>query len=300
MTTIPLTGGSTSPTRAQSRQNINAIQKIPRDRRFIPLDSQLCTLPQVSDHICRKHWPKAEREQYPFWIGVLFLGLLAIAGQFTRDIQWVGLAVAGIMLVGLFIVVFLYMRNLSRRFGRQWASMSEDGELFKHLRDAGMVLGYPVEMGKPDENFATHIDLDFPLATQAVEDYIRESALPDPVPPDAPPGLAVPAQTLREPAGGDAHRVYEVEYRGCVTAPMSIRVSRADSGTDIVLGFPLKPAGAESRDKLISGVLIRLQYRLIAAKILGDIREVAGAPALKVPMNDNRQFNAGPQVSRAI
>ena len=299
MTLTPPNGGVNGKPASESEEK--PVQRDPsQEKRFVMLETQLVNIAAMSSKIAKKHWPEAEKEQYPFWIGILVVALLGMAGMYSREVQWVGLAIAVIMLVGLAILVAIYLRLLQGRFERQWASMAADGELFRFLRDTGVVLGFPVEMGKSNEAHATHLAVDFPEAIKVVETYLRACALPEPVPLDAPPGLFVPSAALKNPPGGEAHRVYEVEYRGLVNQPMSIRVSRADSGTDIVIGFPIRPSGAESLDRLASSLQIRLQDRLLVAKILGDIRDAAGVPALPIPAMEAAPFNAGAQMSRAI
>lgn len=268
-------------------------------RRFLPLEAQLEACAQMSARMARKHWPSAEREQYPFWIGILVLAVIGIAGMALRESGWIGLIPASLMLIGVSILTPMQLRKIQTRFQRQWAEMSADGELFKFLRDSGLVLGHPVEMGRADEQFSTHLDMAFPDAVRNVAAYLRLVALPDPVPQGAPPGLLVPEAVLREPPGSESHRVYEVEYRGSVSVSFSIRVSKADGGTDITIGFPPKPVSAETRDRLQASLLAKLQERLISAKIMGDIRDLAGVPAVPIPASNDLPIGAGERVPRA-
>jgi hypothetical protein len=264
------------------------------------LDSQLDGIGELSEHFARKHWTRAEREQYPFWIGILLIAIMGIGGMYIRHVQWIGLLIATIMLVGLVVLVGVYLRNIQGRFGRIWDAMASDGEMFRQLHEVGMILGYPVEMGKPDEMFSTQLDRGFPETVNVVENYLKSTSLPGRVPLDAPPGFRVPASTLTNPAGGGAHRVYEIEYRGTVNMQLSIRVSRIDRGTDIVIGFPPVQSGAETRDRLTSSLQGKLRERYIAFKILGDIRAWAGVPAIPLPVTKPETFGANRHMSRAI
>ncbi len=271
------------------------------ERRFVALESQLERSSEVSQRIARKHWATAEKEQYPFWIGILVLAILGIVGMYLRDAHWSAGIIGLVMLVALLPLVVYYLRTLSGRFSRQWALMAGDGELFRFLRDSAVVLGHPIEMGQADEAFSTYLEVPFPEAIRAIEMYIRNSALPDPVPPDAPPGLYVPAATLKNPPGGDTHRVYEVEYRGSVSRPLSIRVSAAESGSDVNIGYMLRPSNAQTRERMAAGLLERLQDRLIGAKILADIRDSGGVPAMPIPVIESAEaFPSEPQPSGAL
>ena len=289
----------TIPPKAGDRRSANPSEKT-LDQRFVVLDCHLAVIAEISEHIARKHWHRAEREQYPFWIGILLIALSGIGGMLMRDVQWIGLAVALVMLIGLAILVAIYLRDLQGRFGRLWSEMAADGELFRVLRDTGVALGYPVDMGKPKEVFHTHLDAGFADSVHAVEKYLRTAALLDPALSGASPGFFVPAATLIQPAGGESHRVYEIEYRGSATLSLSIRVSMADRGTDIVIGFPLTPSGAETRERLASSLQGKLQNRFVAAKLLADLRAVAGAPPMPIPVVEEPPYTPEYKTSRAI
>ncbi len=274
-----------------------------RLRRFASLESQLEWIPTVAGKIARKHWHEAEKEQYPFWIGIIVIALLGAFGtyyQFYRDVPWLAGIIAILMLVAIAVLVGWYLRTLQGRFQRQWASMSADGELFRFLRDAGVVLGHPVEMGRMDEKFSNRMEIPFPEAVRATETYLRKASLPDPIPPDAPAGLYVPALTLREPHGGETHRVYDISYRGNISRELSIRVQAVDAGSEITVGFAPRPARAETRDRIVEGLTGRLLDRFIAAKLICDIRETAGLDPVPIPALESGQAITGPAISEAM
>jgi hypothetical protein len=268
------------------------------DHRYVALDYQLAMASEIADRVVRKHWPLAEREQAQFRNGIIALLLLGVVGAFTKDIQWVGLTIAGIMLIGVIVLLFVHLQRIQRRFDRLWESISSDGELFRFVRDSGLALGHPVEMGKPDEGSSTHLDIEFPDAVKSIEEFMKAVSMGEHG--GGTPGLFVPASTLKQSAGGEAHRVYEVEFRGVITSSVSIRVSRAEKGTDITIGFPLRTSAAESRDKMIVAVRERLQDRFVAAELLGDIRAASGVPRLPIPSPGTSSFVATSPVRRTV
>ncbi len=268
---------------------------------FATLDVQLGQTPAIANGIVRKHWELAEREQYPFWIGIFLMAVLGALAFILRDLKWfphvVGLAVPSIMTIGLIIIIIFYIRGLHGRFERQWSVISADGQLFKFLRDAGLVLGHPVELGEPNEHFSSHLDISFPEVVRATETWIRNSSLPDPVPDDSSPGLFVPPATLKQPSNSETHRVYEMEYRGVTTRATSIRIDSMETGCRVTVGFTIRPSNAENRDRLADAIVGRLQDRLIAAKVLGDIREAVGLEPEPIPDVESQQSMGGPAAS---
>lgn len=271
--------------------------EMPDDHRFVALDYQLAMASEIADRVVRKHWHLAEREQTQFRNGIIVLLLLGVLGAFTKDVQWVGLIIAAFMLVGVVILLIVHLQRVQRRFDRMWKSVSSDGELFRFVRDSGLALGHPVEMGKPEENFRTHLDVEFPRAIEKVEEFLRAVSMGEQ---GAPPGLFVPASNFKQSTAGDVQKVYEVEFRGVITAPVSFRISGADAGTEITIGFPLRISTAESRDKMIAALRDRLQDRFLAAELLGDFRAACGVPRLSIPAAETSGMASNPQMSRAI
>jgi hypothetical protein len=269
-------------------------------RRFVSLESQLEQAPAKADRIARKHWPQAEREQYAFWIGILVIALLLILGMYLREVTaQLALVVSIVALIGLIVDVAFYLRGLQGRFGRQWSAMAADGELFRFLMDAGVVLGHPVEMGRQDEMFTTSLDIPFPDTVRAAETYLRRVTIADPTDPESPPGLYIPEQVLKDPQGSEMHRVYAVEYRGAIMRAFSIRVDATESGSGVTVGFMLRPSRAETRERVAESLLGRLQDRLIAAKILADIRDASGVDPIPIPLVEAGQPLGGPATSSA-
>ncbi len=292
MTQTPETGNLLSREGASGKQGIENDQQ----GKYIVLESQLEQVPIIVNRIVLKHWSHAERERVNFWLGIFILAVLGLVGMIFQNLgimRQVSLVIAIMMLVALVPHVILYLRTLGGRFGRQWEHMVGDGELFRFLRDAGFVLGHYVELGKADERFSTHLPISFPEAVRSTESFLRNSALPDPVPPDAPPGFYVPPLTLKDPPGGATHRVYEAEYRGKIMRPFSIRVDALDSGSDITVGFTLRPRNAETAERLMEATNGRIGDRLIAAQVIGDIREVAGLEPDPVPAMDQDEAVSG-------
>jgi len=273
---------------------------------FANLDAQLEQAPSFASAIVRKHWVKAEREQYPFWIGMLLMAILGIIGFILKDIDFfphfVGIIFPIIMLAGLVIVVGFYLNGLRGRFGRQWDQICNDGQLFRFLSDAAVVLGFPIELGEHDKNSSTHLDLGYEEACGAVHDWVKKSALPDPPPsgPDAPTGLLVPKSMLESPPGSEFHCVYEAEYRGKTVREMSIRLDAKESGCDVTIGFIARPPSAETRDRLVEVITGCIQDRMIAAKVLGDIREAAGVDPVPIQAAEEFQQYPGTAESSAI
>ena len=163
-----------------STQNAT-IEDLARDRWFTMLETGLAGAQEMSVRMARKHWQKVESEKYPFWAGILLIAILGIWGMLARQIQWLGLIIAILMLIGLLVVIAIYLRSVAHRFDRLWAEAAADGELFKYLRDAGAAIGHPIEMGREDEQFSTHLTLEFPASVHTVEMYLKMIALPDPV-----------------------------------------------------------------------------------------------------------------------
>jgi hypothetical protein len=271
------------------------------DLRFSPLEFQLEQIPSMADRITRKHWPRAEKEQYPFWICILIIALFGALGMLIRDISYFGLYIAIFMLFFVVPVVIYHLKMLSGRFMRQWETFSTDGELFRFLRDASLMLGYPVELGKADEHFTTHLEIPFSDATSAVVAFLKASALPDPAPSDSPPGLKIHDLQQINPANSETHHVFQAEYFGSVSRPLSIRVSAIDAGSEVTVGFTMRPSNAETRDKLVESFTGRIQDRFIAAKILASIRDIAGVEPVSVPVSGmEEQQIANHAASRAI
>jgi hypothetical protein len=274
-----------------------------RETRFNTLDSRLEHVPDFAARIARKHWPSVERDQLPFRIGLLVLSLLCIYAlypNYSRFSRAVDLITAILMLFGIFVLVPYHLNVLNRRFAKAWSDFASDGELFKFLRETGIVLGHPIEMGLPDETFVSHFEVSFPDVVRAIESYLRGAALPDPYPLDAPAGLFVPAAALKNPPGGETHRVYEIEYRGAVTRSLGIRVAAMESGCDVTIGFPLRPSRSESRDRMAESLSGRLLDRMIAAKILADLRDTAGVPAMPIPVAESPRLPIETAPSKAV
>jgi hypothetical protein len=256
---------------------------------FASLETQLEQVPSLADRITRKHWPQAEREQYPFWAGILILALLGAMGMVLSYLQIMtrfALAIAVIMIIGIVPLVIFYVYSLQGRFRRQWELIAGDGELFRFMRDSGFILGHHVEVGQADERPSMHLPVSFPEVVRATENWLRYTALPDPLPPDPPPGLFVPAVSINQPSGSETHRVYEAEYRGSMVRALSLRVDSANSGSEITIGFTLRPSSAETREKIRDALTGRLNDRLIAARIMGDIREACGLNPEPIPMTE--------------
>jgi len=269
---------------SQPEEEIQNPEEYARYRRFVPLETVLDQLPSKAGRVVGKHWTIAEREQYPFWIGMLIIAVLLILGMYLREVESrIATVVATIALIALVPLVIIHIRKLQGRFERMWSVMSADGELFRFLRDSGVLLGYPVKMGKPDEHFSTRMDVPFPAAVRVVETWLNKSAVPDPKPPRSPAGLKIPPHTMHEPTGGNTHHVYEVEYTGSTTRAFSIRVNVADSGSEVTVGFALRPTNAQTKEKFLESLIAHLQDRMIAAKALADIREQAGVEPVPVP-----------------
>ena len=271
---------------------------------FEALESQLSLVSGMADRITRKHWPKTERERYPFWAGVFLIavvlsGIQLVTNRFTREVQWVPLVIALFMLIVLVALLVYYLYRLQSRFERQWAEMSADGELYRFLHDAGVAIGHPAQMGQPDERFSTHLEVPFADAVRSVEAYLRRSALREDVS-EGESGFHVPASVLQEPPGGEGHRIYEVEYRGSVVEPLSLRISSVERGTDVVIGFTRQAASAESRERMALSLAVRLQERLIAARVLADIRKEAQVPPVPIPAIEEVSFAPRPATSRAL
>ena len=261
----------------------DSVDSVDLDRHFVPLEAVLATAGDLADRITSKHWHFAEREQYPFWIGVIIIALMGIVGMYIRDFSGMALSIAGIMFLGVIYVIISGLRNVQGRFDRQWQLYAGDGELFRFMREAATSLNYPLEVGNPDEHFIQSLSVPFPKAVRAVENYLGELSLPDPVPLDSPAGLYVPHHVLSNPPGGDSHRVYEIEYRGLANRTISIRIAATMDGSDVTIGYSPRPKLAQTRDHLTSSLLGRIQDRLIAAKILSDLRKSAGLPPLEIP-----------------
>jgi hypothetical protein len=279
--------------------NIQGPEEYSRYRRFVPLETVMDQLPIKAGRIVRKHWTMAEKEQYPFWIGIIAIALLLVIGMYLREVngRW-ATVLATVALVALVPVLVVHIRRIQGRFERMWSVMSADGELFRFLRDAGVLLGHPVEMGKPDERFSTRLEVPFPDAVRAVEAWLNKSALPDRPSEGAPAGLKI-SPFMSESHGGETHHVYEVEYSGAISRAFSIRVNAADSGSEITVGFALRPSRAETREKFQDNLIGHLQDRMIAAKVLGDIREQAGVEPETIPALTSEQFLSGPAASSA-
>jgi hypothetical protein len=270
--------------------------------KFASLETQVSQTPIIANRIVLKHWSHAERERVNFWMGIFLIAILGLVGMVMQNmgvLRQISLAIAIIMLVALIPHVILYLRTLGGRFDRQWARMAEDGELFRFLRDSGFVLGHYVPLGKSDEKFTTHLPLDFVDAVRATETWLRKSALPDPVPPKSPPGFYVPPLMLKDPPGGATHRVYEAEYRSKIIRSFSLRVDALESGSDITIGFTLRPRNSETPERLAEGVAGRLYDRLIAAQIIGDIRELAGLEPEPIPATESGEAYQGRTASQA-
>jgi len=277
---------------------------------FSNLDEQLEQASSTAAAIVRKHWPQAEKEQYPFWTGILVMALLGIAAFVMRDFGFfptrLGLVLPIIMLIGLLVVVGFYLRGLSGRFDRQWNLISHDGRMFRFMRDAAIVLGFPVDLGQPNQNFSTHIELGFDETVAAVDRWVNNSVRhgePDTAPtpgPEPRSGLVVPKLPADNLPGTARHRVYEAEYRGKIVRAMSIRINRVDAGCDVEIGFPVRTASAETRERLADSVAGRIQDRLIASKVLGDIREAAGVDPIPIPTVEDFQQYLGAVPSRAV
>ncbi|HEX9743998.1 MAG TPA: hypothetical protein VGB30_01090 [bacterium] len=266
----------------QAASSIVEVSSVNLDRHFTTLESELAKAHEISEIISKKHWHEAEREQYPFWVGIICISLLGVIGMSLREYGIAALVVVAVMIVILVPVVFIYYRSVQGRFDRQWAKFSEDGELYKFIRDSAFELKYPVELGEPDETITMVLDDKFSDMVRVVKEYIKSSYLPDPVPLDSPPGFYVSSGTLTDPPGGDTHNVYEIEYRGLVTAPISIRIAMTDTGCNITIGFPPRPRRAETRDILTESLHGRIVDRYVAAKVLADIRSLAGLPPMQV------------------
>jgi hypothetical protein len=152
-------------------------------------------------------------------------------------------------------------------------------------------------MGKPEENFKTHLDVEYPRAIERVEEFLRAVSMGEQ---GAPPGLYVPPSNFKQSAAGEAQKVYEVEFRGVIMSSVSFRIAGAEAGTDITIGFPLRISTAESREKMIAALRDRLQDRFLAAELLGDFRAACGVPRLSIPALETTGIAANPQMSRAI
>ncbi|HDS31076.1 MAG TPA: hypothetical protein ENN67_08545 [Firmicutes bacterium] len=262
---------------------------------FDTLEARVAKIPEIASRVARKHWAEIEKDQTPFRTGLLVLAILCIVvmypdyWRFSRNLD---LILVFIMLVGILILVPYHLKVLANRFARAWSIISSDGELFRFLRDSSFMLGYPVEMGSADEMVESRFEAGFPDVVRSIEGYLRKIALPDPYPLDAPAGIVVPASTLRNPLGGETHRVYEVEYRGSFVRLFSIRVAADESGCDVGTGFPFRPVRAESRDRLAENIADRIIDRFLAAKILADLRDAAGVPAMPIPIESGETINA--------
>jgi len=281
-------------------EDIRSPEEYARYRRFVPLETVMDQLPVKAGRIVRKHWTMAEKEQYPFWIGMLVIALLLILGMYLREINsgW-ATVLATIALISLIPVVIIHIRRIQGRFERMWSVMSADGELFRFLRDAGVLLGHPVEMGKPDERFSTRLEVPYPDTVKTVETWLNKSALPDPPPAASPAGLKV-SPFMSESHGGETHHVFEVEYSGTVTRAFSIRVNAADSGSEVTVGFGVRPPQAQSREKFLETLIGHLQDRMIAAKALGDIREQARVEPVPIPALESERLLSGPATSSVM
>ncbi len=255
-----------------------------QEHRFTSLEFQLEQIPTMSDRITRKHWTKAEREQYPFWTCILIIALFGIVGMAVRTIYAMGLPIAILMVICLIPIVIYHLRSLAGRFNRQWKLFAGDGELYRFLRDASLMLGHPIELGKPDEHFTTHLEIPFSEAVNAIKTYLKTTTLPDPIPPDSSPGLRVADVSLSSPATSESHHVIQIEYIGSISRSLGIRVNAVDAGSDVTAGFTLRPSTSETRDKVKEGLAGRIQDRFIAAKLLTDIREAAGVEAMSIPL----------------
>jgi hypothetical protein len=181
-------------------------------------------------------------------------------------------------------MVIYHLRSLAGRFTRQWKLFASDGELFRFLRDASLMLGHPVELGKPDEHFTTHLEIPFSEAVNAIKTYLKTTALPDPIPADSSPGLRVADVSLSSPTTSESHHVIQIEYIGSISRTLGLRVNAVDAGSDVTVGFTLRPSMSETRDKVKEGLAGRIQDRFIAAKLLTDIREAAGVEAMSIPL----------------
>lgn len=254
---------------------------------FTLLEFQLEQIPTMADRITRKHWTRAEREQYPFWTSILFIALFGIVGMVVRTTYAIGLPIAILMVLCLIPIVIYHLRSLAGRFTRQWKLFAGDGEMFRFLSDASLVLGHPVELGKPDEHFTTRLEIPFSEAVSATETYLKTTSLPDPLPSDAPPGFKLFDVSQSKPSNSESHHVFQVEYVGTISRSLSIRVNALDSGSDVTIGFTLRPSTSETRDKVNQGLAGRIQDRFIAAKLLADIREAAGVEAIGIPVMES-------------
>lgn len=270
------------------------------DGRFATLDSQLDRIPEIAERISSRYWQTAIRDQYPFRIGLLVLAVLCIYVMFPFAAKLPVLLTALVMLICLVPLVIYNLRTITTRFGRIWSMIAADGLLFRFLRDSAILLGHPIELGEPNASISSSFEMPFPDTVRAIETYLGEIALPDPYPPDAPPGLFVPASTLKSPPGGETHRVYEAEYRGSISRALSVRVAAVHGGSEVVVGFPLRPSTAESKEKLKANLTGRLQDRLISAKLLADLRDAAGIPALPISVGEANELSGEAVPSRAI
>ena len=268
--------------------------------RFAVLEKLLIRATEISSHIAKKHWQEAEREQYPFWIGIIIIAILGIAGMYTRDVRRVGLLIAIVMLVGLVLLVVYYLRNLSGRFLRQWTALSADGELFKFLNDTAVLLGYPVEFGRPDEVFETHLDIPYREALDTIEKCLRQFILVEIPSSIVPPGIYLNQNAFEQNLSSATHRVFEAEYRGIISRMLSIRVSASSAGCDITIGFPVQAQNAETRERMIKALADRLHNRIIAACLLAEIRKITGVPPEPIPAIAQEQFPSGAGLTRAV
>lgn len=246
------------------------------DLRYSSLEFQLEQIPSTSDRITRKHWPRVEKEQYPFRIVVIIVAIFGIIGMMVKSVEYFGLYIAMFMLVCVIPMIILYLRALSGRFDRQWELFSSDGELFRFLHDASLTLGHPVELGKRDEHFTTHLEIPFSDALDALLTFMKASSIPELTTTDTPPGLKIYDLDQLSPASSESHHVFQAEYFGSISRAFSMRVNAVEAGSDVTVGFTMRPANAETRDRLVESLTGRLQDRFIAAKVLASIREIAG------------------------
>lgn len=268
---------------AQSRAEPATTPALNLDRYFTTLEAQLALAAEIADRIVSKHWHAVEKEQYPFWIGIIILSLLGMIGMYAREVSSIAaLIIATLMGVFMVILIGYSLVKIQGRFERQWSLYATDGEMFRFLTETGSILNYPIELGFPDEHFSSRFEIPFEKIVKIIEEYLKSLTLPEPVGLDHPPGFFIPPHVLKNPPGGDTHRVYEVEYRGLITRALSIRIASLESAANITIGYAIRPKNAETRDRLSESLLGRIHDRFMAAKIFADIRRNAGLPPVEI------------------
>jgi len=294
--TLPPQPGDIASDVQQEKSNNDAKQQ----GRFSSLEFQLDQIPSVTERITKKHWSKAEKEQYPFWVGIIVLAILGILGRYLRGYHAVAVSIAVIMILGLVLLVVFYLRSLQGRFKRQWSELSGDGELFRFLRDAGVMFGYPIQMGQPDERFSTKLEVPLSTAINFTQEYLRDCLVSEQPENGAGYGLFILPNMLEQPPGSETHRIFDVEYRGSIVRAFSIRLNSVDNATEVIVGFTIRHTGAETREVLKTALSGRLQDRMLASKIIADIREASGAEPVDIPMMESSQTLGNPAPSRAV